>query len=94
MLLGGLLRKQIGSFTADKRRLAGQTKTNGSGSKQRIAVFHRDTLQYLGSFVSRTDGFWELEGIVSLPPEKILYITINDTKSYHPIAYDYVSAVE
>lgn len=90
-LVGGLKILQTKTPIPTKRRLAGITKVNGSGTPKRAAVFHRETLVYLGSCKSASDGTWELEGMPELPVEKILVIILDDTRAFEPIAFDNIS---
>ena len=95
MIVGGVLRLQTTSYTPTKRRLAGTTRINGTGSPKRIAVLHRDTLEYLGSTVSKSDGTWELRGLLdTLTGEDVLVVHLDDTRSFDPIAFDNVTLVE
>lgn len=94
-IVGGLLRLQTVSYTPAKRRLAGETRINSTGSPKRIAVIHRDTLAYLGSTVSKSDGTWELRGLSeTLTGEDVFVVHLDDTRSFDPIAFDNVTLVE
>ena len=41
--------------------------------------------------MSNTDGTWEIRGLPELPVESLLVFYIDDTRSFNPIAFDYVS---
>lgn len=80
-----------GQLSIKKRRLAGRVQVNGSGAKKRIAVFKRGTLEYVASGMSNADGTWEIKGLPELPEEQLMVFYIDDTRSFNPIAFDYVS---
>lgn len=81
----------VSSAAAAKRRLAGRVQVNSSGAKKRIAIFKRGTLEYVASGMSNADGTWEIKGLPELPEESLLVFYIDDTRSFNPIAFDYVS---
>ena len=74
-----------------KRRLAGRVQVNGAGAKKRIVVLKRGTFEYVASGMSNVDGTWEIKGLPELPEESLLVFYIDDTRSFNPIAFDYVS---
>ena len=93
--LGGLTVDQVNPLPVIKSRLAGRVTVNGSGAEKRIAVIHRDTLTYLGSTVSKSDGTWELRGFPqALTGEDVFVVHLDDTRSFDPIAFDNVTLVE
>ena len=91
MILGGLLSVKTTGAATNRRRLAGRVQVNGSGAKKRIAVFRRGTLEYVASGMSNADGTWEMPGLPELPEESLLVFYIDDTRSFNPIAFDYIS---
>ena len=92
--LGGLTVDQVNPLPVIKNRLAGRVKVNGSGAKKRIAVFRRGTLEYVASGMSNADGTWEIKGMPELPEESLIVFYIDDTRSFNPIAFDYISLEE
>ena len=90
-LIGGLYRLQTVPYTPSKRRLAGRVKVNGSGSKKRIAVFRRGTLEYVASGMSNADGTWEMTGFPELTGEDLFVVYLDDTRSFDPVAFDNIA---
>ena len=91
MMAGQMYFLQLSIPVFAKRRLAGRVQVNGSGAKKRIAVFKRGTLEYVASGMANEDGTWEIKGLPELPEESLLVFYIDDTRSFNPIAFDYVS---
>lgn len=82
---------KIPSVATKKQRLAGRVDAYGSGAKKRIGIIKRGTLEYVASGMSNTDGTWEIRGLPELPEESLLVFYIDDTRSFNPIAFDYIS---
>ena len=90
--LGGLLRLQT-STISHKRRLGGHIQVNGSGAKKRIGIFKRGTLEYVTSGVSNADGTWEIKGLPeAYTGEDYFVVYLDDTRSFNPLAFDYIAA--
>lgn len=92
LLLGGF--NTYGTLPTKKQRLAGRVQVNGVGSKKRIAVLKRGTFEYVASGQSNPDGTWEIRGIPEMAIEQLLVFYIDDTRSFNPIAFDYISLEE
>lgn len=94
MMLGGVFYSQISLPEIQKRRLAGRVNVNGSGSSKRVVVQKRGTLKYVASTHSNADGTWEIRGLPVFPPKSLQVFYIDDTESFDPIAFDYISQEE
>ena len=92
-LVGGLSRLQVVSFLPSKRRLAGCCKVNSVGASKRWVVYNRWTLQYVASGKTSSDGTWELKGLPeAYSGEDFFVVYLDDTRSFNPLAFDYVKA--
>ena len=85
---------QTSTYSPAKRRLAGRVQVNGSGAKKRIVIFKRGTLEYVASGMSNADGTWEIKGMPEIPEEQLMVFYIDDTRSFNPLAFDYISLEE
>ena len=80
------------SLITPKRRLAGKVSVEGLSAKKRVVVHHRGTNEYVASTVSDPDtGNWEIRGLPIADDESLIVFYIDDTRSFNPIAFDYVS---
>jgi hypothetical protein len=93
MMMGGLLRLEMGSYTHPKRRLAGTVYVNSAGAARQVAAFGRGTMEYLGSTVSNSDGSWEISGMKPMPDSSIFAVAF-DTGTYNAEALDLLTQVE
>jgi hypothetical protein len=93
MMVGGLLRVAMESYTPLKRRLAGTVYVNSAGSARQVVVFKRGTMQYIGSTVSSEDGAWELKGMPAMPDQSLFAVAF-DTGTYNAEALDLLTQVE
>lgn len=92
MFVASFFSIQTTAYTPEKRRLAGNTKVDGTASPKRIVVTKRDTLQYLSSTVSDAlTGNWQITGLPVLPEKSLKIEIIDDTQSFDPIAFDNVT---
>lgn len=92
MIIPDINRIATASYVPEKRRLAGNTKVDGTASPKRIVVTKRDTLQYLSSTVSDAlTGNWQITGLPVLPEKSLKIEIIDDTQSFDPIAFDNVT---
>lgn len=91
-IIGGLLHEQTTTYTPEKRRLAGNSTMNGSSTAKRIFIFDRETMRYIASTKSDpSTGHWEITGLPVAENESLIAMYIDDTRSFNPIAFDYVS---
>ena len=90
----GLLIIQQGLCPMQKRRLSGHVTVNGAGSSKRVVVQKRGSLEYIASTHSNADGSWEIRGLPVFPPKSLQVFYIDDTESFDPIAFDYISQEE
>ena len=74
-----------------RHRLAGRVQVNGSGSKKRIAIFRRGTLEYVASGMSNADGTWEIQGLPEISGEEFFVVYLDDTRSFDPVAFDNIA---
>ena len=80
------------SLPHSKRRLAGRATVDGSSAKRRVVVQKRGTLEYVASTMSDpATGNWEIRGMPIADDESLIVFYIDDTRSFNPIAFDYVS---
>ena len=93
MKIGGLLRREMTSYTHLKRRLAGTVYVNSVGAARMVVVFDRGTMTYLGATVSATDGSWEIAGMKPMPDQSIFAVAF-DTGTYNAEALDLLTQVE
>ena len=91
MIIGGLVLIHVVDMVPQKKRLAGRVQVNGSGAKKRIAIFKRGTLEYVASGMSNADGTWEIKGLPEIAGEEFFVVYLDDTRSFNPIAFDYIS---
>ncbi len=92
MFFSGLLKLQISTFTPS-RRIAGACKVNGVGVSKRYVVYNRWTLQYVCSGRTSSDGTWELDGLPeAYTGEDYFVVYLDDTRSFNPVAFDYIAA--
>ena len=93
MMIGGLSRCEMESYTHLKRRLAGTVYVNSAGAARQVAAFDRGTMAYLGSTVSDPDGSWEITGMKPMPDGSIFAVAF-DTGTYNAEALDLLTQVE
>ena len=91
-LVGGLLRLQTTIHTPAKPTHPRRVQVNGSGAKKRIAIFKRGTLEYVASGISNADGTWEIKGLPEITGEDYFVVYLDDTRSFNPVAFDYIAA--
>lgn len=92
-LIGGLSRLQVVSFLPSKRRLAGRVQVNSVGVSKRYVVYNRWTLQYVCSGKTSSDGTWESNGLPeAYTGEDFFVVYLDDTRSFNPVAFDYIAA--
>lgn len=94
MIFKGVIILFVSSPVSKKCRLAGRVTVNGLGASKRVVVQERGTLEYVASTHSKADGAWELNGLPVLPPKSLQVFYIDDTESFNPTAFDYISQEE
>lgn len=94
MIIGGIFFAQTVSVAPEKRRLSGRVTVNSIGMSKRVLVQKRGTLGYVASTHSNADGSWEIRGLPVFPPKSLQVFYIDDTESFDPIAFDYISPEE
>ena len=79
MIIGGMIVIELNPAAAIIRRIAGRVTVNGAGSSsKRVVVQKRDTLEYVASTHSKTDGTFEIRGMPVLPEKSLIVMVIDD----------------
>ena len=92
MFFQGLQTLQVSTYIRE-HRLAGWCKVNSVGASNRFVVYNRWTLQYVCSGKTSSDGTWDLKGLPeAYTGEDYFVVYLDDTRSFNPLAFDYIAA--
>ncbi|KJS00896.1 MAG: hypothetical protein VR65_10855 [Desulfobulbaceae bacterium BRH_c16a] len=78
----------------DRHVLGGSVSVDGVATAlQRVAVFHRYTLNLIAITRSLPDGSWKIDGIQEYGERDLLVLAIDDTGAYNSEVADHISQV-
>jgi len=84
----------ISPLQAIKNRIAGHVIVNRAGASRRVVVQQRNSLGYVASTHSNTDGTWEIRGMPVLPERSLMAIAVDDSGQFNAEVLDFLSQVE